>query len=399
MTKTQHRRLATAAACSSLFAFAALATVTPAALNNIGRFYRASDTTLGLLFLIQSLGFIVMVILGGRLSDRWRKLPVLLIGCLTQAVGAFIFWNTSDLSVAATAMVIMGAGGGLTEGIAMAVVSELYTGDRRTSMLNASQVFFAIGAVTAPLVVSRLISLDMDWRLGYLWSGMACVVAGLIVISAMMTGREKSMAEHRHEHHWKTLVTDPLVIALSAGILLYVSAECGQANWLAVYFKKSLGSAEWLGAVSVSFFWGGIGLGRATAATVSRRIPNITTIIVSLALATLCQTALLLIPHPAIALGAVLLLGFCLGPVWPTILGTAGTAYPRQSGTLFGLLVGMGCAGIAIFPPLIGRLADLWGIRAPLWGCVGLLLINLVIFVRLRRRLHDHGHLSGVDIA
>jgi MFS family permease len=51
----------------------------------------------------------------------------------------------------------MGLGGGFSEGTAMALMTDLYTGPRRTVMANWSQSMFGFGAIACPLAVGWLL--------------------------------------------------------------------------------------------------------------------------------------------------------------------------------------------------------------------------------------------------
>jgi fucose permease len=380
------RRLAAATAFAGLFAFAVVISVTPAAINEIGRSYRASASVLGALYLVQAGGFFVAVITGGRASDRRGKLPVVTLGSLLMGAGAAGFALSRSLPLAFVALTLTGVGGGLTEGIAMAAVSDLYTGRRRTAMLNWAQAVFAFGAISGPMAVSGLIRAGAEWRVGYFGTAAVCAAAAVLGCCAVWRRSERAVAADQHAG-WREFLADPLVLWLSIGIMLYVGAESGQANWLAAYFERVLGSRPAFAASTIALFWVGISLGRVAATWLSRHMSDYGIICWALGLSAAFQVGLLAAYGPAVALVCVVGLGWSLGPVWPTILSRAGAAHPGQSGTVFGVIVAAGAAGFAIFPPAIGRAADWVGLGPALWLCPVLLAVNLVIFARLRWRL------------
>lgn len=379
-----YRRLATASAFIGLFAFAVILAITPAAINQIGRFYHARPSVLGILYLVQAAGFLITVVAGGWLSDKRGKFPVMIIGSVLMAAGAALFGRTSSFAVVFAAIFLMGAGGGLTEGVAMAAVADLYGGPRRTAMLNWAQVAFALGAVTSPFVIAELISSGLDWRLGYIGTAVMCMISAFGAMAVAARRLEVVHVSHEEHEGWPKLLSDHLLIALSIGILLYVGAESGQYSWAATYFREALKASAPLAASSVAFFWGGVGAGRITATWVSRYISEVSLICFTLAFTAVSQIILLALHAPIPGLAAVFAFGFFLGPVWPTILARAGEAFPRQSGTVFGILVAMGAVGSAIVPPIVGWVGDMAGIRTALSICVVLLVGNFLLFLRLR---------------
>jgi len=380
------RRLATAAAFAGLFSYAVILAITPACINEIGRFYRVSPARLGALFFALMAGFLVAVLAGGWYSDRRGKMPVILAGCVCMAAGAFIFGTATVFALSVVATLLMGVGGGLTEGTATALVSDLHGGSRRTAMLNWSQVAFAVGAVASPLAVSQLLAAGMNWRSGYFAAAAVCALSAGAAVVALARGDTPRVA-HVDRAGWRELLRDQWVLIPCIGMMLYVGAEIGQESWLAAYFERGLNSSAPLAAASVSLFWAGMGVGRAVAARVSRRVSDTTLIRCALGLAAVCQAALLLLRGPMWGIAATFAVGFCMAPTWPTILSIAGAARPRQSGTVFGIVVASGALGAAIFPPIIGALADLTGMRPALWLCFVLLVVNLGVFLRIRSRV------------
>ncbi len=333
------------------------------------------------------LGFLSTVVAGGHYGDKRGKLPVMVFGSVMMAGGALLFVWMDNFAGAMFAMFIMGAGGGFAEGVAMAILADLYWGARRTAMLNGAQVVFGFGAVGAPLAVARLLKIGVDWRSGYTGAGAVCLFAALLAFAAFKTGKERPVADHQSSTDGlRELLSDRLIFWLSMGILLYVAAEAGQVNWMAAFFKRDLGASAPLAASSVALFWAGITCGRLTGAWLSQRMADVTLILLFLCVATFLQMVLLLSQSPVVAMVVVFALGFFMGPVWPTILSRASAARPERSGLLFGVIMSFGCIGAAVFPPFMGKASDIVGMRAALWMCFALLLANLCIFVMLRIR-------------
>ena len=383
---TTFRRLAAATAFAGLFAFALTVTITPAAVNQVGaELCHGSKALVGYLFQAWMAGFFTCVLLGGRYSDKRGKLPVLGVGCVLMAIGSYLFAHVSTYFGALLAVFLMGAGGGLSEGIGMAVIADVFEPRRRTSMMNCAQIYFAIGAVVGPSAVSWLLAERIDWRWAYIGTAAFCVMGALLALVAV-TRREETPLAHGHTGQWRELLRDRLVLLLSLGVLLYVGAEAGQGSWLAAYFKQDLRTAGPVAAATVAVFWAGIGLGRAVTAWTARHLSDYAIVCMGLGLATICQTALLVTHSSSFALVLVPLLGFALAPVWPTTISRASALHPAQTGTVLGIVVAAGSLGGGIFPAAIGQAADTFGLRPVLWSCVALLVINFSIFVRLWTR-------------
>lgn len=385
-TSAGFRRLVAASVFINLFVFALSVTITPAAVNEIlPQLCHNSYALFGWIYPVWMLGFFFCVLLGGRYSDKLGKLPVLFAGCSLMAIGCFVFGIARSYPVVLTGSLLIGAGGGCSEANSMALLADVFGKRRQTSVMNFAQVFFAAGAVAGPTAVSRLLAADLDWRWAYLATAFLCVV-GLFLCLAGASKREERTRAHEQSASWKPLLRDKLVLVLALGILLYVGAETGAGTWMAAYFKHELRTSGPLAASTVALLWMGIGLGRVAAVWSSRHFSDYALISGSLALAAISQAVLLLLNSPIAAMVAVLVLGFALGPVWPTIVSRAGAAHPQQSGAVLALVVSTGGIGSAIIPPTIGQAAGSVGLRYAIWICFLLLAINFAIFVRLWMR-------------
>lgn len=381
------RRLATAAAFASLFAYAIVLIITQSLNNQVQAHYQTSFAQLGWLAPSMMVGFFAAVLVGGHYSDKIGKLPLLLVGCTSMAVGAVIFGSASTFAVAAGAILIMGIGGGFSEGTASALITDLYSGPRRASMMNLAQAAFGAGAVIVPIATGSMIRMGIDWRLAYLATAAICTLAGLATLGAVITRVEKPVGTNE-PGGWRGIMTDPVIIMLSIGIFLYVGAELGQSNWMSVYFRHALGASPSVAAMSVSPLWLGIMVGRLGAAAALRNVSESALLCWVVGLGLIAESALLLVRTPASGLLAAFALGVFFGPVWPTIVSRAGAAYPTRTGLVTGIVVSVGSLGAAIVPAVIGGAADAVGIRRALWICSAIILVNLVVFIKLHRRNH-----------
>jgi len=379
-------RLATIAAFASLLAYAVVLLITPACNNEIAAAYHASLGQLGELSLATMLGFFVTVIPAGRFADRRGKLPAMTAGCASMAVGAFVFAHTADFRLAIVGSALFGIGGGLSESNSMALLADLYSESRRTSMMNLAQAMFGVGAVISPVGIGALLRAGADWRLGYTAAGAICAIFAALNLGALLIGRENCASDPEKRFRARRIARDPIVMCLGLGIFLYVGAEIGQSTWLSVYFKRFLNASDAFAASSPSVMWVGIGLGRLTAAWVSHRTADWALVCFSTALAAASQAALLLGTGANSGAAAAFALGFFLGPIFPTVVGRAGATHPQASGTVTAIVVAAGSLGAAVFPPTIGWAADSIGLRTALWICFVVLCVDLAVFARARGR-------------
>lgn len=384
IAEQRFRTLACAAAFAALVSYAAALTITPASLNEVAREFGVGPSKLGGLFLALTIGFLTAITAAGRFSDVHGKLPFILTGCVFVAVGLCGFGLSRGYAAALVSTMVMGMGGGFSESTAMALVGDLYTGRRRTAMLNWAQALFGVGAVLAPVLIASLLRMGADWRMGYYCAASIPALSAALALWAALMRRERPVGDGYSGGGWRDVMSDRLVAWCSVGILLYVGTECGVGHWLAKYFRVDLRSSGPLAASSPAVFWAGVTAGRAAGAWASKYVGEVSICRWAIAMAGLCQVALLVSGSPALGLPAAAALGFFLGPIFPTIVSLAGAAHPSRSGAVTAVVVFSGAVGSAIFPPLVGTLAEFTGLRPALWMCAVALAANLAIFVRMK---------------
>lgn len=368
-----------------MLAYAVVFTITPSSLNEIKTAFNATRRELSYLPAVMMLGFFIACIVGGRLADKMGKFPLLVLGTFLMSAGAAVFVFAPSFYWTVFASLFTGIGGGISEGLAMAAVSDNTTEKNRTLAMNVSQIVFCIGAVGTPLVVALGISHHVPWRYAYAGASIVCGLVFILTLFARKLVVEKiSAVTHSDSIPFKKLVTSPLVIILSVSQLLYVGAECGFANWIAAYFKDEIAASGSISAAMVAVFWGGIATGRGITAITSRYLSNEAIVIWAFFTGAIAISITLLISAAIPAAVFAFIAGIAYGPIFPTVLSVAGERFKSQTGSVFGLIVASGSMGALLFPAAIGMSSDAVGLRTALWICPVISIIGFILFTRLR---------------
>jgi fucose permease len=142
-------------------------------------------------------------------------------------------------------------------------------------------------------------------------------------------------------------------------VLLYVGVENGVASWTTVYLERTTALDQAIAALATSGFWLALTAGRVAAAFAGAWLAAERMLLLTLTGA-LAGGALLAAStgSAALTIAAVLLLGFCFGPVFPTALAIATAAFRRAPGTAASVVVAMGSAGGTLLPWLQGVLLE-----------------------------------------
>jgi len=171
--------------------------------------------------------------------------------------------------------------------------------------------------------------------------------------------------------------------------LLYVGTETAISGWIVSYMSRSRHASPFLSALSSSFFWGGMVLGRMGLGLVSERLgvrtANIGYLVAAIALQVILALGTL---PPAVCVALVACVGFLMGPLYPGGVVLLTQLVPRGLHVAVVSFVGsVGQVGGAVFPFLIGALVERVGIEVFLYVLVVLLtgaLAVWLVFARLK---------------
>ena len=222
-------------------------------------------------------------------------------------------------------------------------------GARRTSVLNALNGTFGLGAVAGPILVSTV----GQAHLPLFYGGAAVVAVGLVPLVAGMSGKlpfipRKTPARSR-----------ALLIIFMVAFALYVGVEAGTGGWMPSHLE-SIGFQALTAATLTSGFWLALSAGRLLIAFVPAHMPEGLTVIAASAVA---SVALLFALVPAVAPFAYIVTGLVIAPIFPTGIVWLAKLRPddaRATSWLFPAAM----VGGAVIPggigPVIGRFGVGW---------------------------------------
>ncbi len=334
----------------------------------------------GTIFTALFLGSLAAQFFAGPLGDRWGIRPVLLVGLVLLAGGVGGLTATPSMGLTLACTLLAGIGHGMVDLGGNVMIAGVFA-KKSLPALNLVNVFFGVGAVGGPWIVSQALGV---WQTGLpaLWIG-----AGLLLLMAAPLGAlhlPAGQADEKNETGG-SLYRAPLLWALAAFLLLYVGIETGVGGWAAAYMQQTAGFAAGRAALVASGFWMMLTVGRLAAALVGARLAPMQVLLASLGCALLGALLFpLSVGWPAGSLAAIFLLGLGYGPIFPTTMAVITAAFARQRGTAAGLAVALGSLGGMSVPWLQGVLLQNAGpLAAALVPLAGLaLMIGLYAGVR-----------------
>jgi len=337
-----------------------------------------SDSQAGYLFTAQFAASILGVALSSGMVHRYGYRLTIVFGLGFMAVGAGVLAQASWI-VGLVSVCVYGFGLGLTIPAANLLIAELHP-DRRAAALNLLNFSWGIGAVGCPFVVAAL---QRSQRTSLLLFGMtvclalAAIVLGCIRMPADTKGNSSKVAALDRKI-WK----NRSVPVLGALFFIYVGTESSIGGWVASYAHRIDAGSGTFWALTPSFFWGALLLGRALAPVFLRHVRETTLASAGLVLASLGVFVLLIANTMALVVAGASLAGLGLASVFPINIAMLSQWFGEMASRIGGVMFALSSLGGATVPWLVGILSSRFGslrigLMVPLLGSLTMLFLYL----------------------
>jgi fucose permease len=350
--------------------------------------FRLSYTISSLHFTAFAFGLVLVGLGGHFVVERIGRRKALWMSAFSMSLGIFIFTMGKTPALTILACFLMGTTGSFIPVLVSSVLSDHY-GAQRTIALSEANFFASSSAAIGPLLVgwfSRMTVIPLaGWRFALLIAAIIPLGLWWFNRNAVIPERPEIPGETGRE---KTIKSGTLPARYSvwwAAIVLSVSIEFCMIFWSADYLEKihKFGKAD--AALFVSLLLGGMILGRLLGSRLIQRVSEIKGIIISLVILLIGFLLFWLVGIPFVSTTGLFLTGLGIANLYPYILslalGSAGNQAVQASARA------SLASGVAILclPLILGRLADMLGIRMA-YGVILLLLAGLFMILMFMRR-------------
>jgi fucose permease len=326
----------------------------------------------------------VMSIPAGFLVERWGDRNLIVVSFVAGTAGALGFALHPTYEVAVPSLFIMGAGMAALQ-VAINPMLRVAGGEEHFAFNSAfAQLVFGAASYVSPLVYSYLVGnlgvhhLPSGGLLGLLgrvtpaalpWTSiywLFAVVTGLMAlgIAPLKIAKVERTADESAGTlaMYAALLKNPTIWAYFLCIVAYVGSEQGTADWMSEFLHRYHGyDPHVTGAGAVSNFWGLMTVGCLAGMALLKLIDS-KRVLVGFSLCALLMLTLALFGPARVSLLAFPCIGFFASIMWPTVISLALNSVPSHHGPFAGILC-TGIMGGALWPLLIGKVGDLYGLR------------------------------------
>jgi fucose permease len=335
----------------------------------------------GLFFTFLSLGSVTSTLLVARWMDRPVRHALVAGGALLAGCALVSLAESETFAQAGAATALMGLAISTAGTAPNAIIAELYR-QRAGQMLNALHLCSGAGAFVGPLLIAASGRLGGSYTEAFRLAGALYLAVGLLWILSRpprplgATGEGKAGGRA-----WLA----PLIpLFLFAG--LYMGTEQALGGWLFTYGRQTSGLDAPAASLLTSLFWLALVAGRLAAIGILGRASNRVTLFGGVLVGAAGVVVLVLgsLFAPLVWFGAVVV-GFGLGPLFPTTLALGAQLAPMRAGAVSSLVVASGSIGVMFLPYASGGVMAQAGAVGSMAGLIVPLAAMLFCLGRIGR--------------
>ena len=346
------------------------------------------------------LAYGVMSIPSGFLVEYIGEKKVMILAFLISSIGALAFSINPSYSLYVLSLFLVGSGMAMLQ-VSINPLLRNIGGEKEFAFNSVlGQLFFGLASFISPLIYSYLIiSLsvgnetsnsiilffkkitfpNLRWVSLYWIFSLVSFLMCVTLIFTNFPEKKKPNRENKEKlNNYIVLIKNPIVILYFFGIFSYVGLEQGVANWISKFLEiyHSLDPQN-MGAKIISYFWGLMTLGTFSGLFLLKKIDS-RKILIFFTSASIISLLISLFGPLKVSLFSFPLIGFFMSTMWSIIISLALNSMSKNHGAFSGILVS-GIIGGAVFPLIIGILADFAGLKVGMT----LLLIPLLFILSI----------------
>jgi FHS family glucose/mannose:H+ symporter-like MFS transporter len=314
--------------------------------------WNLSDRASGVLFFVQFLGGFTGAIVSTRFARRMSLQALTRTGLLLIAAG-YAALASGQQNLALVSMAASGLGLGFTNPAITVMVGDVMP-ERRAAILNLLNFAWALGAITAPILVVAALR-NARFAVGGMLAGFAVMIGA----SALFVPRANiSQLSAEAPRTRIPAATVRLIAACALLVFIYVGIENGVSGWLPTFATRVRSFTYARSALLQDTFWTMFLLGRLSAPAFLSFMSERLLLTLSICFAAVGTLMLLLAQAAPLIFVAVAIIGLGCAAIFPTAIAILSERLSGPESSQLGFVFASAGLGAAVLPFLIGSLSS-----------------------------------------
>jgi MFS transporter, FHS family, L-fucose permease len=321
--------------------------------------FALSDTMSNLLPAMVFLWFAVFSVPTGIFMNKLGRKNTVMLSMIVTILALLVPLVAYNFIMVLIAFALLGIGNTILQVSLNPLVSNIVKKEQLTSSLTLGQFIKAIAAFLGPILAGFAATTLNNWKL------MFPIFAGITVLSTLWllltpVQKETEVSKTTSFKAAFALLSDKTILFLFLGILFVVGVDVGMNTATPKFLMERTGMALDKAGLGTSLYFAARTAGALIGAILLAKLSAKKFFRINMILAIISLLAMISLHNTIGILVMVAIIGFTIANIFSIIFSMALQKLPNRANEISGLMV-MGIAGGAIFPLLMGLMADKMG--------------------------------------
>lgn len=344
--------------------------------------FNINYSSIGLMFFISTLGYIIATFIGGFAADRFGQKKVLTLGFILFIFSCTAFTFAKSFVMVTLFYFILNAGFGCFDVSLNSLGARIFV-KNSAIMMNLMHLFYGLGSSAGPKYAGLLLSKNISWSSVYLYS---LLFTGAVFLFMCFS----SFPENPHYQQDGRMPLSAIIrnkkILLLAGLLgLCEIAELGVGNWLVNFLQQARSMDISESSSFLTLFFITFTAGRLVGGFLAEKLGYIK-IIVCFTIGTMAVFAGGFLLNNSFAF-LFSLMGFFVSIMFPTIMTIIMKEFKNGTSSIMGFIITAAAGVNMIINFLIGKTNDIAGVRVGFGSLLFYDALILAVLLPLSRML------------
>ncbi|QJD81168.1 MFS transporter [Spirosoma rhododendri] len=339
------------ASCFAIITTAMAFAIRAGVLTQLGAEFNLSAKELGYVNQMAFLGFPIAMIFGGPLYNVIGPKRIAWVAFFAHVLGLVLTITATGFWSLLISTFFVGFGNGTVEAACNPMVTDMYSGNQTTKMLNRLHMWFPGGIVIGSLLSKFMTGANLGWQLQ-----IGAILIPAVIYAFLFLGQQfpasKAEGASSTGGNLKAMAS-PLYLFMLVCMALTAISEFGPEQWIDPIMKNA--GADPM--IILALVTGLMAVGRFFAGPIVHRLNPTGVIWGSSVMAALGIYLMGNATGGMVYLSAIVFaIGVCY--FWPTMLGFVAEYIPKSGAFGLSIMGGMGMFATSIFQPVIGGWLD-----------------------------------------
>ncbi|KAL6714773.1 hypothetical protein ACLMJK_008199 [Lecanora helva] len=359
--------------------------------------YGLSYLVTSLVFLSPFAGYTFSALFSDRLHRLSGRRGIAIIGPASKLIAYIVISCHPPYPAVVVILALVGIGNGLLDAAWNAWIGTM---DHPNQLLGLLHGCYGLGATLSPIIATSMVTRGHLnwWTFYYLMAGL--VALEMIVVTSVFwseTGlkyRDTNRADGEEKGMTRRALRNKVTWICSALFLTYVGTEVSLGGWIVTFMLRVRHARPFPSGMTATGFWLGLTVGRIILGFITPKIGEGPAISVYIVFAVGLQLIFWLVPQFFVSAIAIALVGFFIGPIFPSGVVAATKLLPTELHVAaIGFSAAFGGGGAAVLPFAVGAIAQARGVQTLQPIVVALLAGLLGIWLclpKIPKHLHEN---------